>query len=124
MTNEAPETALQKTVVALLRWSARRGVIWNSVPNEGKRTPAEAERLKAIGMLPGAADLHICIDGRCHWLELKSEKGRQTEEQKAFELRCEMAGAPYALARSFEEARAILISWGAFRETEQRRVAA
>lgn len=124
MTRRYPESSLQSTVVALLRHSARPGVMYLHVRNEGKRDPWEAARLKRAGLKPGAADILLTISGRTHWLELKSATGRQRESQKAFEIECGLCGVPYAIAKSFDEAQAILNGWGAFRETEQSRRAA
>jgi hypothetical protein len=119
----SPEADLQRTVIQFLRLSARRGVMFLAIPNEGRRTIQEAARLKAMGMKPGAADLHITIDARSHWLEFKTGNRKQTPEQMAFALECFANGVPYALARDFDTAVAILRTWGALKAETQRRAA-
>lgn len=108
------ESALQETVAALLRFQARRGVIWFSIPNELPASEKRAARFARMGMKRGVADILVVIHGVAHFLELKTKKGRQSQDQKAFELECELSGVHYRLARSFDEARAILEEWGCF----------
>ena len=45
--------------VALARWLTYRGICFAHAPNEGKRSPAVAARLKAEGMSPGVPDYLI-----------------------------------------------------------------
>lgn len=59
--------------------------------------------------LPGAADLSgILADGRRLEVEVKSATGRQSEQQKAFELMMERYQGLYVLARSPEDVVAAL----------------
>lgn len=110
------EDAIQKAIVTLLGTRVRRDIIWHSIPNEAKRSKVEGARLKALGMLPGVADMLFVIGGRAHYLEFKTPIGRQTENQKAFQLCCEAAGVPYELVRSIDQAMAVLARWGVLRE--------
>lgn len=118
-----PEHALQATLVAFLRVSCRKGVMWHSIPNELPKIEGRAAQFKARGMKAGVADLELTIDGRTHYLELKAKDGRQSKDQKAFELECGLAGVPYSVARSFNEALAILAGWGALHRVADRRAA-
>lgn len=118
-----PEHALQATLVAFLHVSCRKGVMWHSIPNELPKIEGRAAQFKARGMKAGVADLELTIDGRTHYLELKSKKGIHREAQKTFQLECEANGVPYALARSFEAAVAILAGWGALHRVADRRAA-
>lgn len=43
----------------LVRWLRSRGVMFFSVPNEGKRTYRQATHLKAMGLTPGVPDIVI-----------------------------------------------------------------
>lgn len=57
----------------------------------------------------GVADLYAMGRGRSAWIEVKSAKGRQTDEQKAFQADCEACGVDYYVWRSESEA----IAWAA-----------
>lgn len=57
------------------------------IPNEGARTLTYAKRLKAMGMRAGALDLFIALPRHGFhgaWMELKSENGVLSENQKQF----------------------------------------
>lgn len=114
------EHQLQETVAALLRFKARPGIVWFSIPNELPASERRLARFIRSGMKPGVADMMLIIDGRAHFLELKTKTGRQSPVQRAFELECEGCGVPYALVRSFEDAERVLAGWGVFvvREAE------
>jgi hypothetical protein len=71
--------------------------------------------LKLMGMLPGAADLLIVVDGKAHFLELKSPDGVQSASQRDFQARCVMLNIPYACVNSLTEALSTLAKWGAIR---------
>ena len=109
------EYQLQRYVVDLLRYSARQDVLWFAIPNGEYRFKTTGAKLKASGVIAGAADLLIIIKGRAHLLELKWGKGRLSPEQIAFAAAAEAAGASYAVARSPEQARDILQRWDALR---------
>lgn len=58
------------------------GVFFFHVPNGAKRSPAEASRLKALGLISGIPDLVLCFpQGRTVFIELKTGKGRKSEAQ-------------------------------------------
>ena len=61
-----------------------RGLLWH-VPNGGKRSTNEANKFKAIGVVPGVADLHFFYNGKIYFIELKVEGGKQSANQKAWE---------------------------------------
>jgi hypothetical protein len=115
------EDDLQASVIALLRFRARSGVIFGHSPNGMPASARTGARFKRLGMKPGWADITIAVEGRMHCLELKTATGRQSPEQRSFQLECEIGGVPYAVARSFEEAERILSDWGCF--AERRRAA-
>lgn len=72
-------------------------------------------KLKAAGMIPGAADL-ILFDRRARrvgFFELKRPGQKQSASQVAFaEVATGIWGWPYAVIRSVEEACAALHEWG------------
>lgn len=112
----ASEHDLQKIVLRHLLFFAKPDVQWFAVPNQGRRSMQDGVRKKAEGMLRGVADLCVMLpEGRTGWLELKTPIGRQTDDQKGFQAKCERLGHPYAVAHTLDEAIAALQQWGALR---------
>ena len=120
------EELIHKAVVQLLRFKSDPNLIWFHCPNGIPASPATGARFVALGMKAGVADLVFGLpDGRIAFLEIKTRDGRQSIEQKTWQLRCEANNFPYSIARSVSEAEAILESWGALRGSRDsvRRVA-
>lgn len=107
-----PEARLQRTVVQHLLLN---DAFFMSIANEGKRSPIMGHELKLMGMLPGAADLLIVVDGKAHFLELKSPDGVQSASQRDFQARCVLLNIPYACVNSLTAALETLSSWRAIR---------
>jgi hypothetical protein len=74
-----------------------------SIPNGGLRDKRTAMLMKSTGLLSGAADLVVIYFGTLVFVELKTETGIQSAEQKAFELRVNQCGYPYYLIRSLDQ---------------------
>jgi hypothetical protein len=117
-------TSLHIPLVSMLRWCIRPDVIWRHVPNGEHRDLRTAAKLKAMGTLPGSADLefHWCeIDAlerkqrRVLHLELKVGNRRRTDSQIVFALAMRLLGDDYEVARSIDEAIAILGERGLIR---------
>jgi hypothetical protein len=121
-TVEAIQKALlQRLVFESLRLAGKPGVIAFHCPNGLVSNARAVRRMKAEGLTNGVAD--ICLvrpGGAAAFLELKSKSGRQTPEQAAFEHLCKTNGAPYAIARTIEEAIAALASWGCIRSHQSK----
>ena len=98
--------------------AAQCGFIFWSTPNEGMgeaKTGAglgRMARLKKMGLRSGVADLVFIKDSRAYFLEMKKPGGKQSENQKAFQLDAVRVGACYAIADSFDLAVKILQGWG------------
>lgn len=117
----AKELQIHMAVADLLRFTASPFTLWYHPANEGKRSERTGAHLKRMGMLPGVADFALTLpDRRSAFLEIKTDDGEQNADQISFELFCLKAGILYAVARSLDEAQAILTSWGALRETVAR----
>ena len=76
----------------------------------------QINKLKAAGMVKGAADL-ILFDRRfvrrVGFMEVKTEGGRVSPDQIRFgELATCVWGIPYAVVRSIDDARETLAEWG------------
>lgn len=119
-----PEAQLQKAIVEHLRLIGTPGMIYFSLPNEGKRSPQAGLELKRMGLRPGAADLCIVVNGRAHFMEFKSKAGSQSPEQVAFAADCVVAGCPYELANNIDDALHVLSKWGALKYSFPSRRAA
>ena len=88
------------------------GMLLFAIPNGSKlagnqqQRAIQGRRLKAEGLVAGVADLFLSIpSGQYHglYLEAKTEKGRQSDSQKAFEASVLAAGFGYAIFRSESE---------------------
>ena len=101
------ESRIQSEIVKALR---EAGFFCHSVPNEQAHGNAiHTGQMVAMGLYPGVADLVVWLgSGKVAYLEVKNEKGRQSERQVAFEKRCLDAGYPYIVVRSSAEALAFL----------------
>lgn len=108
---DQPEDELQIQVANYLRVAAYPSVVWWHTPNGGKRHKAEAARFQAMGVIAGIPDISLVDGGRYYGLELKTRTGPQSQEQKDIERRLASTGAPYRIARSLDDAVAILTAW-------------
>lgn len=108
------EARIQQEIVLLLQ---SHGVFCHSVPNEGAGGDRiRASKLVGMGLRAGVADLVVWWPAQCGvrvgYLEVKDERGKQSDRQKAFERKCREAGIPYDLVRSPEEAGELLRRYG------------
>jgi hypothetical protein len=86
-----------------LKTAEKRGIIF-AVPNGGSRHFLEAKKLKQTGLLAGVSDLILITpNGKIMFIELKTEKGIQSDSQKDFESRIKLLGYKYHLIRSIDE---------------------
>ena len=96
------EDQIQAKIIIYYR-NKFKGLIF-SIPNGGTRNILEAKKLKATGLLAGVADLIILKpNAECIFVEVKTEKGVQSEVQSIFEKKVTDLGFKYYLVRSFEE---------------------
>lgn len=78
-----------------------------SVPNGGTRNKLEAIRLKSTGLLAGVSDLIVLYD-KLYFIEVKTDKGRQSDKQKDFEKVVSSLGYEYKLVRSLDDFKRII----------------
>jgi len=106
------EHHLQTQCVAWFRYQhALVATLMLAIPNGGKRSKATAGRLKAEGVVAGAADLFLAMARQgVHglWIEMKTPKGYQTPEQRAFQQRVTTEGYAYVVVRSLEQFQTIV----------------
>jgi hypothetical protein len=124
--NHSKEISLHIQLVSMLRWCIRPDVIFRHVPNGEQRDPRTAAKLKAMGILPGSADLEFhwaemdteWPDRKCRrmlHLELKVGNRQRTESQIAFDLVMRLLGDEYHIARTVNQAIEILGTRGLLR---------
>lgn len=106
-----PEQRLQ---VAAIRWL--RGALPFTfafhVPNGGSRHPAEAAKLKAMGVTAGVPDIIIFWAGGCGVIELKASTGSMTKHQlNTIEL-LNSLGVRTAVCRGLNEVETAVREWG------------
>jgi hypothetical protein len=119
------ESQIQETIVAWLSMISRRyGFLFFSVPNEGALTAAMVGKaghnarfgmlmtFKKMGLTPGAADLIIGHRGKMFALEVKTERGKQSDRQAIFSTWCADCGIPYRIVRSLDDVQAAMVEWG------------
>jgi hypothetical protein len=74
------EDHLQMAVSTVLR---RRGIVFAADQNEGRRSPRDGARRKAMGMTAGEPDLRIYLPGgRVLFVELKAKRGHLSPAQE------------------------------------------
>ena len=74
--------------------------------NGGKRSPVEAAIMKAEGVTAGVADLTLYMPNNTHHallIEMKANKGRQSEHQRQWQEVVTAQGYRYEVCRSIED---------------------
>lgn len=116
--NASPEHALQVAVAEYLWWALPADCIFTASQAGARMSMATAAKAKAAGQARGWPDIQIMPpDGVCRFIELKSETGSLTPDQRAFRDRCisakERTGRiVWSLARDLDEVEAALIRFG------------
>jgi len=88
-----------------LQYSNLRMLLF-AVPNGGKRNSFEAARLQSEGVVAGVSDLILLAPnsrGQILCIEMKVGRGKQTENQKAFQVSVENTGNKYAICSTLDE---------------------
>lgn len=80
------------------------------IPNESstRKLTTSSSIKKEMLTVPGAADYVFTSKNKTIFLEVKTEKGTVTTNQKIFKEWCEMNEIPYYIVRSLKEAEKIL----------------
>jgi hypothetical protein len=107
------EAKVQGEVIAWIRRAAPH-VIAFSIPLGGLlRSKAEGARLRWLGALAGTPDLCVIAPGgRAFFIEVKSEVGRLSPEQRELHERLIRIETPVAIVRSLDDARRAFACWG------------
>lgn len=106
------EDTLQKTCVSWFSLQCPKyAKLLHHSPNGGKRNATEAAKFKAMGVRAGFPDLILCIARQGYhglFIELKTAKGRQSDNQKYYEYVLEEQGYRYEVVRSLEDFRNLI----------------
>ena len=88
-----PEDDLHLAVAQFLDLALPKDAAWTTVEHGGKRTKAEAGKLKAKGLKPGWPDIQIVYRGRLILFELKAPGGLLSLAQMGMHEQLTLAGA-------------------------------
>ncbi|MEI4262810.1 VRR-NUC domain-containing protein [Roseovarius sp. D0-M9] len=111
-----PEADIQRQIVNGLRAILPAGAVLHHSANEVTAGGEAARRtqsiLRGMGVWPGFSDLLLISEGRVLFLEVKSQTGRQSDDQRAFQAAVEAQGFVYELVRSLDDALRALAKHG------------
>ena len=100
--------------IATVKYLEKMNIFCHSVPNElgGKNAMLRTKHFVAMGLKHGVADLVIWWpDGKIGYVEMKSERGKQTDLQRKFQKRCEKYGVRYDVCHSLDEVKELVIKY-------------
>jgi len=104
---KAPDHEESRTQIACVSWFYQQypKYVLFAIPNGGKRGKLEAVIMKKEGVYPGASDLFLMCQGKGYhgfFIEMKTIKGTQSEEQKKFQELAMKYGYKYSVCRTLE----------------------
>lgn len=117
---KAPDHEESRTQIACVSWFNQQypKYVLFAIPNGGervrteiktktgtKKVPLEAIRMKKEGVRPGVGDLFLMCPGKGYhglFIEMKTEKGTQSPEQKDFQELAMKYGYKYTVCRTLE----------------------
>lgn len=101
---------------ARLRYPKLRRLLF-AIPNGGKRNRVEAGIMQGEGVTPGTADLFLSIPAKVDgflwcglYIEMKYGKGKQSDDQIAFQLAVSPEGYYYTVCSDFDTFK-VLVDW-------------
>lgn len=98
------EDDIQEACVQWFRMQYRKlDILLFAVPNGGRRNAIEASRLKKQGVTSGVSDLILLVPNNKYsslCIEIKTDIGKQTENQKIWQARAELYNNKYVIVRS------------------------
>lgn len=119
------ENAIQASIIDLVKVAAIPDLICFHPANGEKRAINTARKLKDIGVLAGVTDLVFThpLTGRTHYMEVKTENGSLTKDQRKFRDKCKANNIPWALVRSRDQAQDVLTDWEMLRVRKREKAA-
>lgn len=70
------------------------------IPNQGIRTKRTGAKFKRMGMRAGVSDIIIHTKNKTLCIELKTQDGKQSKSQKAFQQKMESLGIAYHIIKT------------------------
>lgn len=113
--NIKPETALSIDVADAFRRHVKTGRykgVFTHITNEGQRSPINGAILKAMGMVPGAADFIFAWGADAAFIELKQPTKKQNDNQRYFAMWCREAKVTYTVCHSVAEVESVITALG------------
>ena len=71
--------------------------------HQNGKNAVEQAILKSIGLVPGVSDLIYLTPSGAIFIEMKTDKGRQSDAQKQWQQKVEALGYAYHIVRSVDE---------------------
>jgi hypothetical protein len=102
----ASEFQTHAAIVSWLKVALPSAIVVHPLNNP--RSAVAGAKAKRMGMLAGAPDLIIIHYGKMFCIEVKTQKGRQSPAQVAFQERCTEHGVPYCIARGIGDVQSFL----------------
>ena len=106
-----PEYQLQSLIFEFLKIQLNKDALVTCFPSGGGGKIRGA-MLKRMGLVAGWPDLQIIHKGMYYGLEVKTEKGKVSENQKAIHDSLKKQGAKVAVVRTPEQAWIQIKEWG------------
>lgn len=100
---DRPEARIQMAIVKMLEVALWPGAIVHASLNE-EATDLGRMINAAMGAFSGFADLVVMVGRQVLFLEVKTARGRQSEDQLEFQRLVEAMGWPYEIVRSVDDA--------------------
>lgn len=104
------ESQIQIQMVKWFRLQYPRYII-AAIPNGGQRSAIEAKIMKGEGVLAGFSDLIVVAFNSILFVEVKTEKGKQSASQKKFQSDVERLGFQYSVCRSLQDFQLTIERW-------------
>ncbi len=105
-----PEHALQVQVAQYLRFCLPPEIEWTSSLAGAYLGPSQRSKMKASGLRPGWPDIQLCIRRRIHFIELKSDAGVLSVDQKR--VLAALHPDAWRVCRNLDEVVRALVDWG------------
>lgn len=93
----------------ILHWNnypSERGLLCYNLNNSANKI--QGNQNKALGLIKGRSDMVYYKTGKAIMLEFKTETGKQSKEQKEWQLLVESQGFEYHIIRSLEDFKKII----------------
>lgn len=106
------ESDLERAITQYLNVVLTKDSVAFHIPNEGKRGLKQQYEFRVTGGAAGLPDRCILWDGKAHFLEAKTPKGRISAKQEEMFNRIAASGCSVVVVRSIEDVELALEKWG------------